>query len=63
MFSFIILIFLPYVIAYASLNSAAYAAAVVGITYAVYCALDWIIRKAQRKLLEAYEKLMEEEDL
>ena len=63
MFSFIVLIFLPYIIAYASLDSAAYAAAVVGITYAAYCALDWIVRKAQKKLLEAYEKLMEEEEL
>ena len=62
MFSFIVLIALPYFIAFGSLENSELAAVVVAITYSTYCVLDYLLYKMQGKLREAYEKLVNGEE-
>ena len=62
MFSFLILIVIPYLIALGSLGTSEAAVIVVAITYTTYCGVCYLTDKMERKLIEAYEKILEDED-
>ena len=63
MFSFLLLIVLPYLISVGSLGTSELAVIVVAITYTAYCGVCYLTDTIDRKRIEAYEDIMEDEEL